>query len=282
MAVPSYALPDDVSIITSERDRTAEMNSVYRIEGKRSDRKFTFYLKVTKGTRASIANELAVLQELSERRFPVPRVLWHGVDTREFMALEERPGVMLRDFLKPYSPHHDASLVEPTLHDLGVWVGKLHSAEVKWDMNQRTSLYSFLGEEELEDPRFREIVLWLQYNPPPEKDIVFVHGDLNDANALVENGSVTALLDWEAAGRGWREYELAWILRERRNYMNTEASRNAFLEGYESVTTYDEDALRWASVMNCLHVAFWCKGKYPNFMDFNLAKAREAMFAGFE
>ncbi|MFW5797564.1 MAG: phosphotransferase family protein [Spirochaetota bacterium] len=282
MTVPSYALPDDVSIITSERDRTAEMNSVYRIEGKRSDRKFTFYLKVTKGTRASIANELAVLQALSERRFPVPRVLWHGVAAREFMALEELPGVMLRDFLKPYSPHHDASRLESTLYDLGVWVGKLHTSGMQWEMNQRTALYSFLGEEEVEEPRFREIVLWLQYNPPPEKDIVFVHGDLNDANALVQDGSVTALLDWEAAGLGWREYELAWILRERRNYMNTEESRRAFLDGYESVTRYDEDALRWASVMNCLHVAFWCKDKYPNFMDFNLAKAREAMFAGFE
>jgi aminoglycoside phosphotransferase (APT) family kinase protein len=149
-------------------------------------------------------------------------------------------------------------------------------------MNTRTALYSFLGEEEVDDSRFREIVLWLQHNPPPETDTVFVHGDLNDANALVEEGRITAILDWESAGLGWREYELAWILRERRNYMNTTESRQAFLEGYSSVTSYDEDALRWCEVMNCLHVAFWCKDKYPNFMDFNLAKAREAMFAGFE
>jgi aminoglycoside phosphotransferase (APT) family kinase protein len=282
MAVHSYALPKDVTLVTSERDRTAEMNSVYRIEGKRQDRKFTFYLKVTKGTKASISNELSVITELHGRGFPVPKVLWHGVDKREFMALEERPGVMLRDFLKPYSPHHVPHLVQPTLHELGVWVGKLHAAEIAWGMNTRTALYTFLGEEEVEDPRFREIVLWLQYNPPPEKDMVFVHGDLNDANALVENGRITAILDWESAGLGWREYELAWILRERRNYMNTAESRRAFLDGYASVTSYDEDALRWCEVMNCLHVAFWCKDKYPNFMDFNLAKAREAMFAGFE
>ncbi|MFP4637899.1 MAG: phosphotransferase family protein [Spirochaetaceae bacterium] len=282
MALPSYALPNDVTIISAERDRTAEMNSVYRCEAKRSDLKFNFYLKVTKGTRASLQNELETLETLHEHRFPVPRVLWHGVDKREFIALEEVPGVMLRDFLKPYSPHHRSRLVEPTLRSLGTWVGKLHRLSLPWRMNMRTALYSFLGEEELEDLRFREIVLWLQYNPPPEKDMVFVHGDLNDANALVSEGEVTGILDWEAAGHGWREYELAWILRERRNYMNTEASRDAFLDGYTSVTRYDEDALRWCEVMNCLHVAFWCKDKYPNFMDFNLAKAREAMFAGFD
>lgn len=282
MAVPSYALPDDVTLISSERDRTAEANSVYRCEAKRNDRKFTIYLKVTKGTRASIQNELEALQALYEKRFPVPRVLWHGVDRREFMALEERPGVMLRDFLKPYSPYHNPTQVEPVLSDLGAWVGKLHESGMNWRMNKRTALYSFLGEEEVDDPRFQEIVLWLTHNPPPEKDTVFVHGDLNDANALVAEGEVQAILDWESAGLGWREYELAWILRERRNYMNTEASKQAFLEGYTSVASYDEDALRWCSVMNCLHVAFWCKDRYPNFMDFNLAKAREAMFAGFE
>jgi aminoglycoside phosphotransferase (APT) family kinase protein len=282
MTVPAYALPDDVTIVSSERDRTAEANSVFRLEGKRSDIKFTFYLKVTKGTKASIENELEVLKALYDRRFPVPQVLWHGKDTREFMALEERPGVMLRDFLKPYSPHHVASLVQPTLYELGRWVGKLHATELPWRMNKRTALYSFLGEEGVEDPRFREVVLFLQYNPPPEKDIVFVHGDLNDANVLVEDGQVTALLDWESAGLGWREYELAWILRERRNYMNTPESKQAFLDGYTSVTSYDEDALRWCSVMNALHVAFWCKDRYPNFTDFNLAKAREAMFEGFE
>lgn len=282
MAVPAYALPDDVTIVASERDRTAEMNSVYRIEAKRADSTFTVYLKVTKGTKASLANELQALRALGERRFPVPTVLWHGTDKREFIALEERPGVMLRDFLRPYSPHHDPALVHPTLYDLGVWVGKLHESDIIWETNRRTSLYSFLGEEEIEDLRFREIVLWLQYNPPPEKDIVFVHGDLNDANALVQDGNVTAILDWESAGMGWREYELAWILRERRNYMNTEESREAFLEGYRSVTSYDEDALRWCSVMNCLHVAFWCRDRYPNFMEFNLARARDAMFAGFE
>lgn len=282
MTLPAYAIPDDVTILSAERNRTAEANSVYHVEAKRSDNRFSFYLKVTKGTKASIQNELEAMQALSEKQFPVPSVLWHGSSKRQFMALEERPGVMLRDFLKPYSPHHVPDQVGPVLEALGKWVGRLHNTDLRWHMNKRTALYSFLGEEDVEDPRFQEIVLFLQYNPPPPKDIVFVHGDLNDANVLVQNGDITALLDWESAGLGWREYELAWILRERRNYMNTEASKQAFLDGYTSVTTYNEDALRWCSVLNALHVAYWCKDRYPNFMDFNLAKARETMFAGFE
>lgn len=277
MRVPDYAIPDNVEIISAERNRIAEVNSVYHCHARRGSNAFSFYLKVCKSTTATMDNEREALVLLSAQNFPVPRVLWHGAGRRSFMALEEKKGVILRDVLNPLSEHHLPHMTNRVLHQLGELVGWLHSMDVEWHAQKRTSLYGFLGEQEIDDPRFVEVVEWLRAHAPATKEEVFVHGDLNDANVLVHQTEVTAILDWESAGIGWREYELAWILRERRNYMNSRASRDFFLDGYCARATYDPVALRWCEVMNCLHVAFWCRGNYPNYMEFNLQKAREAM-----
>ena len=282
MRVPEYAIPEDVEIVAAERNRVAEVNSVYRCTAHRGGSNFSFYLKVCKSTTATMDNERNALVMLSQQSFPVPRVLWHGAGRRSFLALEERPGVILRDVLNPLSDDHLPHMTNQVLHQLGELVGWLHTIDVQWQPQKRTSLYGFLGEQELDDPRFTEAVLWLRQNMPQSRDNVFVHGDLNDANVLVNGGEISAILDWESAGIGWREYELAWILRERRNYMNTRQTREFFLDGYNARAGYDPEALRWCEVMNCLHVAFWCKDQYRNFMEFNLEKAREAMFRGYD
>jgi len=277
MRVPSYAIPGDVHVLEAERNRIAEMNSVFRCVAKSHGETFRFYLKVSKSLDSGMANEEAVLEELRGYGFPVPKVLWSGTGRRHFMAVEERPGHILRDILNPFSPQYGGNASYDVLQDFGELVGRLHSLPIDWADQRRTALYDFLGEREVEDESFQQIVAWLDEHPPPSHDAAFVHGDLNDANVLVEGRDVTAILDWESAGRGWKEYDLAWVLRERRNYMNTREARLSFLEGYTTRASYDPYALRWCEVMNCLHVAFWCKDKYPNFMEFNLQKAREAM-----
>ncbi len=258
------------------------MNSVYRCQGERQGTEFTFFLKVNRGSNTDMPNEREVLLYLAGTTLPTPRVLWHGKDRKEFLALEKREGVMLLDLLNPASPFHQPKLRYQTMESFGETVGRLHSLEADWPEMKRTSLYGFLGEEDIDDWEFGEIVLWLKANPPPAKSMVFTHGDLNDRNILVKEGQVTGIVDWESAGTGWREYDLAWALRERRNYMNTPEDRSRFLSGYTAHSTYDPDAFRWAMVMNCLHVAYWCRDSFPFFKTFNLEQARRAMFAGYE
>ncbi len=282
MSIPTYAIPQDVRVLSSQKIGIAEVNNVYRCLGERNGREFTFYLKVNRGTDTNMPNEHDVLVELAGTPLPTPKVLWHGRDRKEFLALENREGVMLLDLLNPASPYHQPHLRPQTLESFGEAVGRLHSLDLAWPDMKRTSLYGFLGEEEIDDWEFGEIVLWLEANPPPKKSMVFTHGDLNDRNILVKAGEVTAILDWESAGTGWREYDLAWALRERRNYMNTPEARNSFLKGYTAYGSYHPEALRWAMVMNCLHVAYWCRESFPYFKTFNLEQARRAMFAGYE
>lgn len=274
---PRYALPEDIVLHDVRRNPIAEVNRVYRCEATRNGQPISFHLKLSRTRYHSLTNEREVLLMLRRRGFPVPRVLWFGEGRREFLALETRPGAMLRDVLNPSSDLFRVNSQEQVLFELGEYVGRLHNQDLDWTENRRSALYGLLGEEDIRDERFQEIVLWLESNPPPEKEYVFVHGDLNDANCLVAQSQITALLDWESAGLGWREYELAWILRERQHYMNTPESRDSFLRGYTSMTSYDAEALRWCEVLNCLHVAYWSRAKSRRYVDFNLEKAREAM-----
>jgi len=279
---PRYAFPEDIVLHEVHRNPIAEVNRVYRCEGTRHGRPISFHLKISRTRYHSLTNERQALLTLANAGFPVPRVLWYGEGRREFLGLETRPGAMLRDVLNPGSDLHRVTSQEQVLFQLGEEVGRLHSLDLDWTENRRSALYGFLGEEDIVDERFQEIVLWLESNPPEEKNYVFVHGDLNDANVLVAQGQITAILDWESAGMGWREYELAWILRERQHYMNTPESRDSFLRGYTSMTSYDPRALQWCEVMNCMHVAYWSRAKSRRYVDFNLEKAREAMFGDFE
>ncbi|MDO3402753.1 phosphotransferase family protein [Mycolicibacterium neoaurum] len=60
-------------------------------------------------------------------------------------------------------------------------------------------------------PALRATVAWLRRNlPPPPERICLVHGDFRPANILVEDGRISALLDWELARLGDPHDDLGW------------------------------------------------------------------------
>jgi len=81
-------------------------------------------------------------------------------------------------------------------------------------------------------------------------------------------------VDWEFAGSGWREYDLAWMLRARTSFLNTQAERDAILEGYLKHASYDEDALLWCEALNYLHFAYWTREDEPAYTSFAIEKAQ--------
>lgn len=47
---------------------------------------------------------------------------------------------------------------------------------------------------------------------PEGESCTFVHGDFHYANLLWQNGQISAILDWELAGLGSREFDMAWAV----------------------------------------------------------------------
>ena len=96
---------------------------------------------------------------------------------------------------------------------------------------------------------------WLRGNRPSPTTRVFVHGDYHYANLLWEGQSVSAILDWELCGMGWREFDLAWAttLRPSQTFLTTEAEVQAFLDGYRQLSDCDDRAFRWCRALIYCH-----------------------------
>ncbi len=60
------------------------------------------------------------------------------------------------------------------------------------------------------------------------------------------------MLDFELAGLGDRDFDIAWalILRPGQQFLKTQADRELFLTGYRSVASCDLTRIRYFMVMN--------------------------------
>ena len=102
-----------------------------------------------------------------------------------------------------------------------------------------------------------------------------MHGDFNTASVLFSDASISGVIDWEFAGMGWREYDLAWALRARTVFLNTREEREAILKGYRLHASFDATYLRWCEVLNYLHFAYWARERESEYASFALEKARD-------
>ncbi len=67
-------------------------------------------------------------------------------------------------------------------------------------------------QEHLNSPCLVWLVEWLQHNVPKDpRPPVLVHGDYSIHNVLAKDGRITAIMDWECAGFGCPEQDLAYI-----------------------------------------------------------------------
>jgi len=146
---------------------------------------------------------------------------------------------------------------------------------IDWAPQRRTRLYEFIGEENVDDVRFQRLVSWLQSQTIARDDRTFVHGDFNTASMLLDDGILSGVVDWDFAGSGWREYDLAWALRARTAFLNTQAERNAILSGYSLHSSYNPDTLGKCEVLNYLHFAYWSRNDEPDDTSFALQQAAD-------
>jgi aminoglycoside phosphotransferase (APT) family kinase protein len=273
--IDDLRLPPEMEVAFVEKNTIGETNDVYFCKGRFKGRTVDFYLKVNKHPHLDLSNEKAVLEELTLSSIPVPRVLWYGDEEKEFLALGAVGGHMLWDYIDPKRQWYDEYKVLPYLHKYGECLSKIHNLPLQWTLQKRSRLNGLIGEEDLQKDRFKRLVSWLKDNEPTQKDQIFVHGDFNTASVLFDLDVISGVVDWEFSGSGWREYDLAWVLRARTGFLNTPAERDAILKGYRQHSSYDEKALRWCEVLNYLHFAYWDREDDPSYTSFALNRAQQ-------
>lgn len=273
--ISDIELPDDFRLSSVEKITTGETNDVFFCTGEFEGKPQALYVKAARSSNSSLANERAVLDRLVSTSIRVPRVLWHDSSTREVLVLEALPGVILWDLIDPRRTMFDRAKSLFYLHAYGECLAQIHALSIAWPPQRRPALYSLIGEENVADDRFQRLVAWLRSRPRACDDRTFVHGDFNTASVLFRDGAISGVVDWEFAGSGWREYDLAWVLRSRTAFLNTPAEREAILSGYRVHSAYDPDALRHCEVLNYLHFAYWSRIAEPDYTSFALEKALE-------
>jgi aminoglycoside phosphotransferase (APT) family kinase protein len=113
------------------------------------------------------------------------------------------------------------------------------------------------------DPVTVEAFHWLRDRVPADTWTGVVHGDYRIGNALVEQGRVSALLDWELAYIGDVRFDLGYLalerlagkhLRAQTTMMNAIAEHDWFLDEYSRLTGHpvDRDVVRTFSVLGIM------------------------------
>jgi aminoglycoside phosphotransferase (APT) family kinase protein len=106
-------------------------------------------------------------------------------------------------------------------------------------------------------PALEYILNWLEANAPVARRTGLVHGDFRTGNYLVDEGKLTAILDWEFAHWGDPCEDIGWFCARCWRFGNDTleaggiAPRAAFLDGYRTVAEVPGDtaALQYWEIM---------------------------------
>jgi aminoglycoside phosphotransferase (APT) family kinase protein len=220
--------------------------------------------------------ELAVLHALEPTGIPAPRVVWDDLTgatfgrpalimvrepgecdylalNREQQPLEGRLAVahQLWDILAGLHalPVEGLGLAK-VLTDPGPGTGAAEAALRHWE--------AVIRREQLEPfPELELPLAWLRQSMPEAERTVLVHGDFKPGNALLQDGRVVALLDWETAHLGDPVEDVAWALQPLRRreqqipgHWEAADARAYYEEG--TGTAVSDDSFRWWTVLACL------------------------------
>lgn len=237
-------------------------NDVFECVGTlNSGEKINFILKSERGSFANFDNEVKVLHQITG--FPIPKVIETGkLNNLRYIVMNKIEGEKLSDIFKEKS--HTDKLKYLFLY--GKALGQIHKLNLKWDTAKQRDINSVPSKKiykNLDDWEL-DIINYLEDTKPHIIMDTFIHGDFHYGNILWENYKISAILDWEYSGLGFKEQDIAWalILRPQQQFMDKLEDYKSFLQGYNSVGTYDKSKLKWCLINGLMH--FYLMNKNPS------------------
>ncbi len=207
------------------------------------------FLKVERQTGANVGNEIRIIRQLPFST--VPRILDYSLDHPRFIVTEELPGERLSVILG----ENDNKQSLNYLFDYGKTLAGFHKLTVDCDPVADRRVFHPLPKSFYQDNDLLKIYEYLENHPPKESARCFVHGDFHYANILWMNGMISAILDYELAGMGIKEFDIAWacFLRPGQKFLETREEVELFLDGYRSDNTFVWDTF----IHHFLVIAGW-------------------------
>lgn len=219
------------------------------------------------------SQEFAVLRVAHDAGVPVPEPMWlcrgEADAERPFYLMRRAPGIALAHRLVR-DRRLDAQVRSALVHRLGAELARLHRLRPPHPQLgflalpspspalERVGRYRrWLDALDEARPALEWALRWLERNAPPAGHLSLVHGDYRTGNYLVNEGRLSAILDWEFTAWGDPAEDLGWFCARcwRFGAWEHEAggmgSRADFYAGYASVsgTLVATDAIGYWEVM---------------------------------
>lgn len=237
-------------------------NDVFECQGYYKEHMIEFFLKSERGEFANFSNEIKILQNI-KTTFPVPKILESGkFRGYTYIATLKINGDKLSYLLKSNLP------ADKTRHlfEYGKMLAKIHNCNIEWEKARQRDIndYPKIENHPDLDEWERSVIDYLIEHKPLKIDYdTFIHGDFHYGNILWKNGKISGILDWEYAGRGFKEQDIAWalILRPEQTFMRNDKDVTDFLKGYKKIGTYNQNKLKWCLINGSMHFYLMNKNK---------------------
>ncbi|MGQ4618646.1 phosphotransferase [Nocardia sp. R7R-8] len=175
-------------------------------------------------TAHNVLREAGILNALVGTGIPVPAVIGTSeegpfyVMTRmaggalesekdaDALSLDER-AALGRGVIEVFARLHSLDPAAVGLGDLGP-----RTEYLPRQIRRAIRSWSQWSDQSAHDAAWQNVRSLLEQNVPRQQRLVITHGDYRLSNVLVDNGRITAVLDWELATLGDPLADLAWLL----------------------------------------------------------------------
>ncbi len=230
-------------------------NDVFHAKGICENEEVDVFIKSARQNGADIKNEIKTINAL--KLDIVPKIIDYDETMEQFVVSLSLPGERLSAIVGDNA----SKMSMEYMYEYGQTLAKLHDIKGEFSEVKDRRFFHIPEKEYFEEDGFGFVYDYLMKNKPPIINKCFCHGDFHYANILWENRHMSAILDFELAGLGNKEFDIAWalILRPGQRFLNTKEEVDLFLQGYSSVGTFEYKYVKYYMVQ--IYVYFYRIGR---------------------
>lgn len=220
-------------------------NDVFHVRGEFRGSEVEAYIKVARQTGADIENEISIIERVSDPLFPT--ILDYDKERSQFVVSLAKQGERLSTIVKD-----NVDLVSMEyLFEYGQTLARLHAHKGNFHEVKDRRFFHIPNASYFSDNKLDFVYAYLTANQPQTITKCFCHGDFHYANILWHEKHISAILDFELAGLGNKEFDIAWalILRPGQKFLKTKEEIARFMDGYLSLGTCCFERVKYYMVL---------------------------------
>ncbi len=220
-------------------------NQVFYVRGEQNGQEGYYYLKYAHHTDANFQNEVEIIKRLGSAL--TPNIIEYDAEGYQYELTEQIEGKRLSVILAEAGLDNGLDY----LFAYGEALAVLHRSRGNFPEAPHRRFHDIPEFSYFEKNGMVDVFQWLIAHKPSHVNPCFVHGDFHYANLLWKDGVISGILDFELAGMGNREFDIAWslILRPGQKFLRTEAEWQQFIAGYTSIGNCDLVLVRYYMVL---------------------------------